>query len=125
VYQVAEEPKAPEAPEGLMVVIGRLDLIGTIYFASQLGGGVDQSGETLRTDISRLPQVLQGYQGDLFFGLSAIQTGFHKYFTPQSYSINMPSGSLTVQSVIENRQLKIYRVPLYIPPSTVSMTPVM
>jgi hypothetical protein len=80
VYEAAEEPKvpkAPEAPEGLVVVIGRLDLIGTFYFASQLGGGVDQGGETLRTDVSWLPQVLQGYQGDLFFGLSTIQTGFH------------------------------------------------
>jgi hypothetical protein len=75
VYEVAEEPKvpkAPEAPKGLVVVIGRLDLIGTFYFTSQLGGRVDQGGETLRADISRLSQVLQGHQGDLLFGFSTI-----------------------------------------------------
>jgi hypothetical protein len=69
---------------GLVVVLSRLDLLGIPQLAGQFRRGVDQHGETLGADIDLLLQVLQGHQGNLFFGLATIQTGFRHLFSPQS-----------------------------------------
>jgi hypothetical protein len=63
-----------------MVVVGRLDFLGILDLPGQFSGRVDQGGETLGADIHLLAQVLQCYQGNLFFGISTIQTGIHNIY---------------------------------------------
>ena len=60
-----------------MVLVGGMDLLGILDLAGQLGRGMDQSGEALRTQVDLLTLVLQGHQRDLLFGLIAIQASFH------------------------------------------------
>jgi hypothetical protein len=70
--------RAGEQP-ALMIVIGRLDLLGAFDLSGQLGRGMDQGRKTLGTDVGNVVHILQCHQRHLLFGLLAIQAGFHRY----------------------------------------------
>jgi hypothetical protein len=84
----------------LVLVLGRGKVLHAGQFGAQAGGFVDQHRQALRADVFVGSPVSQVQQGGLVFGLFTIHAGVHK-------------------------SLWVYKVPLYMPPSTVSITPVM
>jgi hypothetical protein len=97
-----------------MFVLRRLGIFQPGQFIGQVGRFVDEHRQALRADEIFSALVVQLNERDLLFGFLTVQASLH--FSP---IVNRKSQIPFGYDVVN------YIVPLYIPPSTVSITPVM